>query len=466
MLNSNIVVVTSDNNLVYEIKKRLAGIYTTIPRVYENIQDIYKFKKDLKDNLIEILGVQNGNIDFQHVIIDSTFKDKKGGTYFIDDELFIDMPNNANSALAMLLGAGISVIVKPNNTDFYQGWKVGNRGAQTLININEIKELIEKAKNNRKYDFHTLEVENEFARVYDAEELAGAATVSAILWENSFVLEQIQDYAIHSTQKIRILDLGCGTGRFEEILFKHKIISEKIEQIVAVDFAPQYLVEANKRLVNILGKSQLKKIKFLRRVAETLHFPENYFDIVIASFGVVCFSKSYLTLQQIYSVLKHKGLVLLNGYNREALTFDFDNKMKESTGQPASHFAIRIDREENIMYLGNSQIKCFTFDSKGMETLLKQIGFKPKKDSIKTFPTLYGASRKDYLKKLSQDFNVKAKKISGNSKRDRKIASYESTNLAKDIYDSGFNEILHLMDTDLALVMEGRGFYFCSAANK
>lgn len=464
MYKLKVQVLTSDQNFVDVLSKSISKQYQIIPRIVDEMESIKNIRAILKDETTEILGVDSGSIEVCYVVIDSEFQAKNGEIYFIDDPLFEDLPEGANTVLAMLLGGGISVIVKPKSLSFLKGWSLGKRGALLLEEDSLINEKLAEAKENVSFSQHTLEVENDFALVYDEEELSGAATVSAILWENEFTLLQVTDFIKHSTSKVKILDLGCGTGRFEEIILKNDLLSSKVETIYAVDFAPQYLVEAKHRLGNLLDDKNFNKIKFLRRVAESLQWPENYFDIVIAGFGVVCFSKSHLTLQQVYKVLKPKGLALINGYNRDAATYEFDNAMKIETGAPASHFAIRIDREENVMHLGNDTISCFTFDSHGLDTLLKQIGFKPKKNSSHTFPTLYGTSRRDYLRELAK--TIAKNKPSKKEKDSQSVASYESKNLISDKYQSGFNEILHLMDRDLALVMPNKGFYFCTAANK
>jgi SAM-dependent methyltransferase len=125
----------------------------------------------------------------------------------------------------------------------------------------------------------------------------------------------------------------------------------------------------------------------VRRIAEDLRWPSNYFDIVIASFGIICFSNTHRTLPNIYSVLKPDGLVTISGYNRNAIKFEFDALMQAEGGSQASHFAINIDREKNVMKLNEVlEIRCFTFYPDDMAGILSLVGFKHVESAAETFP--------------------------------------------------------------------------------
>jgi ubiquinone/menaquinone biosynthesis C-methylase UbiE len=459
-----VAIITSDPNFLVVCEEELKERYRTVPYLLElspggNIRD------SLRRIIREITGLADGNIQTQVVITDIIFRNKAQEPYFVGAGLIEGLPPTAGSCLSMLLGAGIPVIVNPNTKDFSQIWQVGASGAQPYVK-GDLDELIKQQLSALKYNLHTLQVENDFATIYDKEELAGAATVSAIIWENEYILNYAGEHIHGASNRVKILDLGCGTGRFEEILLTNKAISTKIDSIIAVDFAPMYVLKAQERLPKYLGNAELKKIHFLRRVAEDLHWPDNYFDIVIAGFGITCFSQFHLTLPEMHRVLKPGGLAIMNGYNRSAITFDFEALMQERVGQHASHFAIRIDRSENKMHLGNQIIQCFTFNVDDLEVMLKLVGFKPIKNSASTFPTLYGSARKEYLKKLASDASERSTpRKTGRGSRN-KDASYQRVNLVSDQFASGFNEILHMMDNDLAAVLKDKGFYFCMAMHK
>ena len=454
-----VAIISADPKFIESCKLEIGKAYKI--RIYLQRPNSRRSLRDsLRRSVEEILGLLDGDISTRAVIIDSEFRQKGQDKYFIADTLFDEYPAPAGSLLSMLLGAGIPVIVNQKTSqDISKSWQVGASGAQ-YYRKRKLLGVLKRKINEPNYNQHTLEVENEFAANYDAEELAGAATVSAIIWENDYVREFVEKHVNSSASSphVNILDLGTGTGRFVEILLTDKDINSKIGSIIGIDFAPRYLIKAKERLTKIC-KPVLTKTRFLRRIAEDLRWPESYFDIVIAGFGITCFSRFHLTLPEIYRVLKPGGLAILNGYNRAAITFDFETLMKNRAGSPTSHFAIRIDREENQMHLGDQIIQCFTFNVDDLEVLLKLIGFKPIKGKTETFPALYGSARKEYLKKLPG-------RIPQTRSRRKKVASYQRANLIADHFNSGFNEVLHMIDDDLAAVLKDRGFYFCMAMHK
>lgn len=457
MPSGAVVAIISADPKFIDVCKTELGSSSKIVTYLQRSNSERNGREALQRAIEKILGLENGDISTKAVITDSVFRRRGQPSYFIGDVLFSGHPGRAGSLLSMLLGAGIPVIVNPNTKDVSKIWQIGASGAQ-YYGKGKLSRVLKRQINEPKYNLHTLEVENDFASNYDAEELAGAATVSAIIWENDYVRKYVEKHIRAASSSVRILDLGTGTGRFVEILLSDKTIKSKIDSIVAIDFAPMYLIKAKERLMKTC-KPALAKTRFLRRIAEDLRWPDNYFDIVIAGFGITCFSRFHLTLPEMHRVLKPGGLALMNGYNRAAITFDFETLMKGRVGQPASHFAIRIDRDENQMHLGDQIIQCFTFNVDDLEVLLKLIGFKPIKDSVQTFPALYGSARKEYLKKLPG-------RVPHTGRRRKTVASYQRANLIADHFNSGFNEVLHMIDDDLAAVLKDKGFYFCMAMHK
>ena len=157
-------------------------------------------------------------------------------------------------------------------------------------------------------------------------------------------------------------------------------------------------------------------------------------------------------------MLKPSGLVILNGYNRNALSYEFNDLLKDQP-QAKSLFTANIDREKNEMRLGEKVMHCSCFSVSELELFLKLWKFKPILETAQTFRTLYGCARKDYLSLLHpvNTPNMDAK---------QPVVSYQSAHLEKDVYKSGFSSVLHKMDLDLTQSLKNRGFYFAITAHK
>jgi ubiquinone/menaquinone biosynthesis C-methylase UbiE len=463
---SGVVLITQSEELVGTCERALAGMRVRTHRIgLESRSELQARLRKIVDNAT---GIVDGSINVQAAIVDGELACAGGRGFVVTEPLYEELPAGANSLLDMLLGAGIPVLVDAGSLPANAAYLVGRHGGR-LLRRDRAGVQVRKAIEDVPYNRETLRVENEFARNYDAEELSGAATVSAILSENEFVVSELREFAKERTEGLRILDLGCGTGRFEEILLTDPKLCPSIKEIVAVDFAPRYLVKARKRLAHFLPAEDLDKITFLRRVAEDLHLPDGHFDVVLASFGVVCFSRSHLTLQEVARVTKNGGLTVFNGYNRSALTYEFDAKVAH-TGDPVTHFAIHIDKGKNLMRLGSQVIDCMTFDVDAFESLLRLVGLRPRSERSRTFPTFYGAARRTYLTELVPSATAESNAgIHAGCRRPGvkcgEHLSYQDQNLATHT-DSGFNDLIHKMDVDLERVLNRKGFYFSVAAFK
>ena len=105
----------------------------------------------------------------------------------------------------------------------------------------------------------------------------------------------------------RVLDIGCGPGTISEYLLG---ISE---QVWGIDISEDMIKIAAKRFNETTTNS---KIQFAVGDAENLNFPEQFFDVVFC-IGVLRYLDSWeKALQEIYRVLKPKGIVVFTFYYR------------------------------------------------------------------------------------------------------------------------------------------------------
>ena len=95
-----------------------------------------------------------------------------------------------------------------------------------------------------------------------------------------------------------VLDVGCGDGPFTIRM------AERAKEIVGVDFSKVAISEARKNLSN----SSRKNLRFELASAESLHFPNETFDLVTCRRGPVTDRKR--SLQEAHRVLKRHGTLM------------------------------------------------------------------------------------------------------------------------------------------------------------
>jgi len=138
-----------------------------------------------------------------------------------------------------------------------------------------------------------------------------------------------------------ILDVGCGSGAMASVFTDMGL------QTVAVDQSQGMLRVAKKRLEN-------KKVRFCRTSVEGgLPFPENSFDIVMASF--VAHGMKLDQRLMLYEEMKRVGkhLVILHDYNEvRSITTSI---AEFAEGGDYFNF-IRDVKEELLNYFGNLEI--------------------------------------------------------------------------------------------------------------
>ena len=180
-----------------------------------------------------------------------------------------------------------------------------------------------------------------------------SATRRNVWWEIKFLFDKY----VFPGQKI--LDLGCGNGRFFEI-FKNKSV-----EYIGVDFSENLIA---------IAKERFPQAKFIVADALSLPFPDEFFDVVF-SIAVLHHIPSQslraLFLSEIKRVLKKDGILILT-------VWDFEVKMRFS--DKVKNFLLRLtgklDRGDYFRCWGQkAEIYFHKFSKSEIEKLLRQSGF-------------------------------------------------------------------------------------------
>lgn len=406
----------------------------------------------LKAQLTEAVRRILSEPSFRAVISEAAFINQ-GQRITVADPLISAVPEDAGSIVAMFTGAGLPILVH-NCADPDTAWACGVADAKPAMwghLYDSLKAII--ADHDAQYGSRReFDAQNNFAPNYDRCELDNPASAIAIRYENDYVEEAVRDYARSSIDPIRILDIGCGSGRFEEILLSDAHLANCIGQVIAVDFAPEHLCRAQHRVNHFLPAAQQSKIIWLRRLAQNLQWPSAYFDIVIAGFAVVSFVDPIRVLQQAHRVLKPGGIFVGSAYNRAAKVYEFRKQIAERPGADRfPGFAARVDAEEGRVVLPDgSSITCHALNPENFEMVTRLAGLEPVQQKTRTFPILSGCLRRAYLDRMSgrngetlDDVDVRG---GGN------LQSYQNRNLHVD-------PVLYNAELDLQQVMPGNGLY-------
>jgi ubiquinone/menaquinone biosynthesis C-methylase UbiE len=189
--------------------------------------------------------------------------------------------------------------------------------------IDELDRNIENSIQNTQflYDRNLMEMVNKsYADTYDIKEYAKPGTLAFCYWEDEIVMNLINNGL--SGENFKILDVACGTGRFENLIVRR--CEKSLEKLVGIDFAGRMLTNAKEKLkknkvyIGPDGKSN-NYVQLKRGFAEMLPFPDEEFDLVICGFGVPSYTKFNLSIPEAYRVLRPGGKALFTVYNKNAL---------------------------------------------------------------------------------------------------------------------------------------------------
>jgi ubiquinone/menaquinone biosynthesis C-methylase UbiE len=112
---------------------------------------------------------------------------------------------------------------------------------------------------------------------------------------------------LKSIKITRILDLGCGTGRFSEALAIHFMAN-----VVAVDPSAKMLARAHEKQCD-------SRVRYQQGSAEAISLPSRSVDIIFMSMSFHHFSNRALAARECRRVLREDGLLFVRTGTREQI---------------------------------------------------------------------------------------------------------------------------------------------------
>jgi len=140
---------------------------------------------------------------------------------------------------------------------------------------------------------------------------------------------------LSSSPKYKLLDIGTGYGNFIQLLLD---VSKKYGEIIGIDTSEKAIEVASNNF------KDHKKIKFVRMDANSLQYPDAYFDFVSLSNSLHHLDNIKSTLSEMERVLKPSGMILINEMVADELS------PAQKSHKLLHHLSAEIDREQGMTH--------------------------------------------------------------------------------------------------------------------
>ncbi len=159
--------------------------------------------------------------------------------------------------------------------------------------------------------------------------------------------EIAKEISAHLKPEMRVLELGCGTGQFTNILAK------SVNRWFATDFSEKMLSHARRSKKN-------RNVMYSLEDAHAISFPANYFDAIVIANALHVIPNPGQSLHEISRCLKENGLLI-------APTFVYD--------KPLSKFRMKLMQLLGFLPHNKWTSKEFTdyISRRGFETISNSV---------------------------------------------------------------------------------------------
>lgn len=209
-----------------------------------------------------------------------------------------------------------------------------------------------------------IELANEYAKEYDQTEFFSNRVIGFFSeFEKQVILPDVEDYYHECGETVRILDIGCGTGRMLTPLSELGNV-----EIYGLDISAGMIRRAADKLMN------KNNVKLVIGDSQYLPFQRSIFDICLMNFGVISFAPDHeKVLRDLNFVTKENGIVWLSTYNADGLNLYVSKFYEPST-------VIKFSRE-NYIEVAGKEVYCKPYRIDELRKLLEKHGFKVEQET-------------------------------------------------------------------------------------